>query len=450
MSDRSSRGSQASPRSSQGSDPRKRSVANLQGQHPKKYSLRSHPAEAAESQEVKAPKASKAAKFSKAKAVQEEEEHNAKKAEKKEAKEAKEAEDAVASNSEDTEASRKRRRAGAEVQDNSKQPETLDHADVEATESAGKSPAAEVEATASLEQRLPATPQRRRSNSARSGEGEGEPANNGEDSKGADVASPRAAPSSPTSVKRNGTEVSCSICCEDIVEGDAVKMPCGHGWYCHSCVKRHAEARLEIGSVDVCCPECNGALAERTLRRVLPEKLVELLLARSLEQAVSAAGDLYACPTPNCSFRVALEDGDVSRLKCPECKKTCCLRCGAQPYHRGMSCQEYAEKLAAKGKNTGEEELQKWMEETGSKRCPTCNVIVTKENLEKQNSQYVECHKMQCRNCDTRFCFKCLAILTDKYSCGCTRKEHGFINPKTGRRNNHLKAKAAPKGKARK
>lgn len=195
-----------------------------------------------------------------------------------------------------------------------------------------------------------------------------------------------------------------------------------------------------MGAVDVTCFVCNVPLAERTLRRVLPSKLMDQLLSRSLEQAVSAAGDLYACPTPNCTFRVALEEGEESRLKCPICKKTCCLRCGAQPYHRGVDCKAHEQKLARKGQNQDEEAFKKWIEETGSKQCPTCRIVVTKQNLEKQNTQYAECHKMQCRNCDTKFCFKCLTILSAKVTCGCTRAEHGFINPKTGRRVNHLKA----------
>lgn len=251
------------------------------------------------------------------------------------------------------------------------------------------------------------------------------------------------APPSPTSVQRSCVGEFCSICCEDVLPGKAVRLSCRHGWYCTQCLEQHAKARLQIGSVDVCCPECNTSIAERTLRQVLPASLVEQLLTRSLEQAVSAAQDIYPCPTPNCSFRVALEDGDVPRLKCPDCKKTCCLRCGVQPYHRGKTCEE----AAAQGRkaNSDEAALKRWMVATGSKQCPTCQVVVTKQNLEKQGTQYVECHKMMCRNCETKFCFKCLAILSDKVSCACTRKEHGFINPKTGRRVNHVKA--APKKK---
>lgn len=292
----------------------------------------------------------------------------------------------------------------------------------------------------SVEERWPATPQR--CSVPRSGPPQMETPAPAEE---ADELLSPPAPPSPTSVQRSRAFESCSICCEETSAGSAVRLSCGHGWYCTSCLKSHAEARLEMGSVDVCCPQCNASIAERTLRIVLPDTLVERLLKRSLEQAVSAAGDLYACPTPNCHFRVALEDGDVPRLKCPECQKTCCLLCGKQPYHRGRTCQE----AAVKRRDSGEAALKRWMEDTGSKQCPTCSAIVTKQNLEKQSTQYVECHKMMCRNCETKFCFKCLKVLSGKVACSCSRAEHGFIHPKSGRRLNHVKPKAKAKTKTR-
>lgn len=65
-------------------------------------------------------------------------------------------------------------------------------------------------------------------------------------------------------------------------------------------------------------------------------------------------------------------------------------------------------------------------------------MAVTKQNIGKQKTQSAECHKMLCRNCGTRFCFKCLAVLTDKFACGCTHKKHGFVDPDTGEYVAHL------------
>jgi len=259
--------------------------------------------------------------------------------------------------------------------------------------------------------------------------------------------------SSPHSMRLNERPEFCQICCNDVPARHAVTLGCDHGWYCSLCMVRHTEARLSVGAASVTCPQCLAPLAERDLRRMVPGELLERLLARSLEQAVSSVADLWACPTPNCPMRVALEEGEEPRLKCTECKKSSCLRCGAQPWHKGLTCQEHAEKMRARNKKARKDEalLQQWIAETGTKQCPTCRMGVTKQNIRNQQTQYSECHKMLCRNCNTKFCFKCLAVLTDSYTCGCTIDAHGFIDPRTGKRMNHLKAaraRAKPVGKA--
>lgn len=259
--------------------------------------------------------------------------------------------------------------------------------------------------------------------------------------------------SSPQAMKLNSQADICKICCDETPAWRSVRLGCGHGWYCAGCMLRHAEARLEMGSSTITCPECSVLLPERDLRKLLPTETIERLLARSLEQAVSSAADLWACPTPNCPMRVALEDGELPRLRCTLCKKDSCLRCGHQPYHRGLTCEEFAERQRARGKRKQQEEdsLMQWIQQTGTKQCPTCRMGVTKQNLKNQQTQYSECHKMICRNCNTRFCFKCLAVLTDTFTCGCTIDAHGFVNPLTGKRLNHLKSgreRAAAKRKA--
>lgn len=259
--------------------------------------------------------------------------------------------------------------------------------------------------------------------------------------------------SSPPPMKLNSNADICKICFCDTPAWRSVCLGCGHGWYCASCMQRHAEARLDMGASNICCPECTTPLPERDLRKLLPTQIIDRMLARSLEQAVSSAADIWACPTPNCPMRVALEDGELARLKCSLCRNTSCLKCGQQPYHRGLTCEENAERLKAKSKANknaiqAEESLMQWMQETGTKQCPTCRMGVTKQNLGCQNTQYSECHKMVCRNCNTRFCFKCLSVLSDSFTCGCTIDAHGFIDPVTGKRVEHLRKRGRPGPKA--
>lgn len=245
-----------------------------------------------------------------------------------------------------------------------------------------------------------------------------------------------------------------------------MRLPgCRHGWYCMECMLKHAEARLEVGAAHVACPECDTPIAECNLRKILPMKVIEQLHTRSLEQAVSSTSDLWACPTPNCPMRVAVQPGEEPRLVCPECEKESCLACGAQPYHKGMTCEEHEEKnKSRKGPKKkaeaslakAEESFKQWCEETGTKKCPTCHAAVSKQNLSSQGTQYQECHKMDCRICRTKFCFKCLKVLTESFTCGCSIDRHGFVDPITGKRQEHLRppgkkpqaAKAAAKQKA--
>lgn len=248
----------------------------------------------------------------------------------------------------------------------------------------------------------------------------------------------------------------CAICIEEAPPCQAVRLVCHHGWYCTDCIRKHCEARIEAGAVEVRCPECGMQVSERHLRLLLPARDVDRLLSRSL----GGAAGLRHCPTPDCPNIVAMEEGDSTfRLDCLICKKDSCLKCLAQPYHHGQTCEEHAgqkkkfeeddtkrkRKRKAERSEQDEDDMSsflRWMEDTGTKPCPGCSTAISKQNLQKQRSQSEECHKMVCRNCGTRFCFKCLTVLTPTSTCGCTGNEHGFINPKTGKFMAHLSKKA--------
>jgi len=235
----------------------------------------------------------------------------------------------------------------------------------------------------------------------------------------------------------------CAICADEAQPCHAVRLLCGHGWYCLSCMQQFAEERLASGHHDVPCPECRSSLSPAVVRNVLPESIVQRLLNRSLESAVGASGGgLLACPTPDCPERVALEEGQIPRYRCRQCRREHCLKCQASPYHVGQTCEEYAAtKLANSSAADAERLFQDWMKKTGTPQCPKCRFAITKDNLAQQRTQSAECHKMICRNCSTRFCFHCSAILTSTSTCGCTPDGHGFINPKTGRFVTHLRTR---------
>lgn len=235
----------------------------------------------------------------------------------------------------------------------------------------------------------------------------------------------------------------CAICCSDAPSNQAVHLVCRHGWYCVQCLKRHADATLAVGKVHVPCPECREPIQDYILKEILSNDALARLHKSSIDRAIANSSNLYTCPSPNCDMCVEVEEGEEPILKkCPTCKKGCCLRCGAQPYHKGMSCQEYAlKKSKSKKLRAAEEGLRRWMRRTGTKQCPRCQMGVSKENIGNQNGQRTECHKMLCRHCGVKFCYQCLAILSDTYTCGCSIERHSFVNPVTGKAVQHLKKK---------
>lgn len=235
----------------------------------------------------------------------------------------------------------------------------------------------------------------------------------------------------------------CTICFTEAAPMKAVRLGCRHGWYCFHCMKMHANARLNVGDVCVPCPECRAPIPDFSLKKILSDDVVAHFHTRSIKQAIACSPNLFTCPSANCEFCVELEDGDDSWLrKCPQCRKGSCLRCGAQPYHKGITCQMHALRSRTDKLKGAELSLRRWMRKTGTKQCPQCNMGVTKEDLENQGTQRAECHKMLCRHCGTRFCFKCLAVLSESYTCGCSIDRHGFINPVNGRRIRHLRVSA--------
>jgi hypothetical protein len=245
----------------------------------------------------------------------------------------------------------------------------------------------------------------------------------------------------------NSGKVECVICRDDLSAGGAALLGCGHGFYCLPCMTKFVEARLNDGIAgDVPCPECSEVIPEKDLTKLLPRTVIFKLHARSLEQKAVASGAIQrACPTPNCPMRQVLKIGSCGQDVCSKCNKESCWLCGAQPFHEGRTCEQHAARERNRGKRTDEDSLYEWMEATGTRQCPTCQMGVSKENLQRQTEQRSECHKMLCRNCGTRFCFKCLMVLTEKVSCSCSKSKHGFIDPYTGDRISHRKRGAKVK-----
>ena len=68
-------------------------------------------------------------------------------------------------------------------------------------------------------------------------------------------------------------------------------------------------------------------------------------------------------------------------------------------------------------------ELLERLSRLAVKQCPGCGEGVQKESE--------TCHKMICRSCRARFCFRCLSRL-EYFNCACSGAEHRFVDPVSG------------------
>ncbi|CAE7794367.1 unnamed protein product, partial [Symbiodinium necroappetens] len=157
---------------------------------------------------------------------------------------------------------------------------------------------------------------------------------------------------------------------------------------------------------------------------------------------------------PNsCSICCELLEGPLAAMQC--CAKvcrTCAARWAAEQEAQGLAateiqcpqCQAAVEEavlrrlLSKEAFQRAKERLRPrqkaaafrpdiastTMARLGLKQCPGCG-----EGLQKESET---CHKMICRSCRARFCFRCLTRL-EYFNCGCTGAEHRFVDPVDGR-----------------
>ncbi|CAE8633152.1 unnamed protein product [Polarella glacialis] len=168
----------------------------------------------------------------------------------------------------------------------------------------------------------------------------------------------------------------CTVCADPLE--DHAPLPCCPQQVCRSCACRWAAEQESAGlAVDeMTCPVCSRLLqpelpAGHTSEVLIASKLLsKAALSRACERAEDRRKTRENRPPANCSVSTAL------------------------------------------------------LEKLGAKSCPGCG-----EGLQKESET---CHKMICRSCRARFCFRCLARL-EYFNCGCTGAEHRFVDPENGR-----------------
>eukprot|EP00928_Gymnodinium_smaydae_P031332 TRINITY_DN23029_c0_g1_i1.p1 TRINITY_DN23029_c0_g1~~TRINITY_DN23029_c0_g1_i1.p1 ORF type:complete len:1013 (-),score=80.87 TRINITY_DN23029_c0_g1_i1:257-3232(-) len=161
--------------------------------------------------------------------------------------------------------------------------------------------------------------------------------------------------------------VNCVVCTE--MERDASPVQCCRHQLCYSCACQWAHLQLfDQGELEVSCPVCGTQLDDTTLAQLLNASDFAAVQARRQEREAAILKR-----QPPTEEALGLSPGALVSL--------------------------------------------------GVKRCPACGSGTQRESE--------TCHKMICRTCRAKFCFRCLSRL-EYFNCGCTGSEHRFVDPVDG------------------
>ena len=269
-------------------------------------------------------------------------------------------------------------------------------------------------------------------------------------------------------------EWSCLACCQTVEQLEVAGMrvlwlPCAHR-ACAECHKQWIRRQDDEGKEPTCLTcEASGSEAIRLDDVSIKQILGDDCHAVRAERLMIRAG-LLSCPTPDCDYMVALEEGLSSRrTTCPRCRKVVVVGVSRvdAPVHEPAvaatvttravavaaptaACQtalagsgsaddpHRLDETSSAGKSEEDSEEDEPLAQVAERRqkrkrdeeasaatlrqfrtCPGC-----RQGLEKVARS---CNKFQCR-CGCRFCWKCgaLADAAGNLACGCTGRDHVF------------------------
>lgn len=157
---------------------------------------------------------------------------------------------------------------------------------------------------------------------------------------------------------------------------------CGHQ-FCAKCVKKHAEARVDGGQINVTCllDECPTLVSDRQLSSLLSSAMMEILARRQVEAAIPPSEIVY-CPFKDCSAFLMKPTAGPSTsahlpavcVECEVCHRAFCMNCMV-PWHGDKGCGEYRADLTNE-KLQGDEKLLKLAKTQKWQRCTKCGRVV--------------------------------------------------------------------------
>ncbi|XP_076102000.1 uncharacterized protein LOC143071525 isoform X3 [Mytilus galloprovincialis] len=210
----------------------------------------------------------------------------------------------------------------------------------------------------------------------------------------------------------------CGICFDFIAEGGkpgTALSSCGH-WFCDECWIDHCRSRMNMGSVNITCPEhgCKETVAEAVLLTFI--NVFEVLsLKRRDHDLKLQASDAKWCPNPNCCRVITVTNPEKAKDVACICGTHICFQC-LQPPHWPVPCDNapaYWKKLKMNGDDIT---ISETFVKVRGKSCPKCKRFVEKLG---------GCFYMSCA-CGSNFCWGCLGTYPNHIASEkCNQYKHG-------------------------
>ena len=187
----------------------------------------------------------------------------------------------------------------------------------------------------------------------------------------------------------------CSVCLEEIKEGQSESLACGHK-FCGKCWAEHCKNSVKAG---VCCiraqcpyPGCKLMIPRTIMRKYLPQSLLTLYESLIVRSYVESEKGMKWCPSAGCEYAIESFSKNPVMVDC-KCGHAFCFAC-AEDAHLPCSCQELHD-WNMKGVTESANAL--WIA-ANTKPCPNCGV---------STQRFDGCNHITCRRCSHEYCWMC-------------------------------------------
>ncbi|TRM63521.1 hypothetical protein BD626DRAFT_494567 [Schizophyllum amplum] len=202
----------------------------------------------------------------------------------------------------------------------------------------------------------------------------------------------------------SGDGIECGCCFTAYPFYKMVQCPDAH-LFCKDCMLSYAESKLGSHDVKIACMDqsgCKELFPESELRRLLPDKLMDLYDRVKQRKEIEQAGldGLEECPF--CDYKCVIDNPDEKLFRCgnfEDCGAVSCRNCKKQD-HLPRTCQEVDDDKILDSQHLVEEAMSDAM----VRKCP--NPACQKPFIKDDG-----CNKIYCTNCRTLSCYICRKMI---------------------------------------